>query len=348
MRINNLQLLNFRNYEELELNFSGKSHVIKGNNGIGKSNILEAINLLSTTKSLRTHYDKELIRFEADFTKITGNVTNDDGDAELELTIKQSENFTNASTKTAKVDKVKKSIKNFTGYFNSILFTPADIEILTGSPSLRRRYLDLIFFQFDPSYKKSINDLTKTTRQRNKLLEQINETGQGMPQLEYWDNKLLELSDSIYTKRKSFIDSSNEKINEFSEKLNENSIEYNIMYKASIATADKIEEYRNKEIAAKKTLIGPQRDDFEVILQDNNISMYGSRGQQRTAVLALKLCEMEFLLENTGQRPVLLLDDIYSELDPIHKKAVDNIVDLQQTIITTAFDSKNQLEIIPL
>lgn len=344
MKIYSLKLTNFRNHKSLAIDFEGNSLTIKGENGIGKSNILEAIHMLSTTKSLRTTYDSEVINFNENFCKIEALVENNNGKDTVELTIQRSEKLKNGSIKTAKVNKVKKPLKTFSGYFNSILFTPADIEIITGSPSIRRKYIDSVFYQFDENYKKNIISYSHVIRQRNKILELIRESNTGRTQLNYWNEKLLELGQNIQDKRKTFFNYIHEEIHNHSIKLNPIDSEYSLVYEANLVTESHMAERERAEIAAARTLIGPQRDDFIIKLNDKDLGTFGSRGQQRTAVLALKLCEMNFLVQKTQQKPVLLLDDIYSELDETHKHAVEEITDEQQTIITTATNSTSSIE----
>lgn len=344
MKILTLQLTDFRNHNNLKIEFNEKSMLIRGPNGIGKSNILEAIHLLSTTKSLRTKYDREVIGHEANLARVKARAKVNGDVLDLEMTIAKSDKYVNSSKKIVKANKVNKSLNYFSGLLNSVLFTPTDIEILTGSPTVRRKYIDSIFFQIDKDYKKDLNNYTKAIRQRNKVLENIRDTSYGQAQLPFWDEKILEYGKNIQAKRKNLFDFVNLKVGEYENKLNSKDTRYVVHYKQNKISPARLEKYKNAEIASATTLVGPHRDDFFIEFNGFDIATFGSRGQQRTTMLALKLCEIDFITKNTGKRPILLLDDIYSELDPAHKTAIDEIVSLQQTIITTALDAKREIE----
>jgi DNA replication and repair protein RecF len=345
MKIFNLKLRNYRNHQNLSLDFDGNSILIKGPNGSGKSNILEAIHLLSTTKSLRTKYDKELISHNNDVAHIEAASMIDNESVNLHLTVAANPDFENTSKKIAKINKVNKSLSSFAGTLTSVLFAPTDIEILTGSPTLRRKYIDGIFFQIDKDYKKAHAGFVKAVRQRNKVLEKICETGYGKNELPYWNEKVLEFGQHIQKKRADLFEFLQDNILSYTQKLNSKDTVYKINYVQNKITSARLAEYEHKEIAARNTLLGPHRDDFFVEFNDFDIALYGSRGQQRTLILALKLCEIDYILEKLKHRPILLLDDIFSELDPTHKDAVNSIIGLQQTIITSAADAQDELSI---
>jgi DNA replication and repair protein RecF len=345
MKLETLKLTNFRNHKKFKMDPNGESILIRGPNGCGKSNILEAINLLSTAKSLRTKYDRELINHGAQHAQIGAKAFVDEDVTILEMTVSKTKINKNGSTKTVKINKVNKSIQNFVGTLTSVLFTPTDIEILAGPPSIRRKYIDSIFFQVDKDYKRVHSQYVKAVRQRNKLLEKLNEGSAHDGQLGFWDEKILELGSSIQRRRRDFFTFVNKAILGYTTTLNSADVAYKLQYKQNNITHKRLEEYRTAEIASKNTLLGPHRDDFSVIFDGFDLSSFGSRGQQRTTILALKLCEIDFITETTQKRPILLLDDIFSELDPAHKDAVNNIIDLQQTIVTTALKSGDDIEI---
>lgn len=336
MQINKLHLKNFRNHSKNLFEFGNKATVIIGDNGIGKTNILEAIHLLSTTKSLRTTYDREVISHEENASAITANATIDSEQTKLEMTLVKSETQKNASSKRVMINGVKKTLQNFSGKLNSVLFSPSDIEVFAGSPSNRRKYIDSIFFQIDLDYKRAHKDYTKAVRQRNKILDTIRETGKGKDLIKFWDDKVIETGELIQKKRTDLFEFINENIKQHAKLVNGEEAEVEVDYERSSINQARILYYKDKEIAAARTLIGPHKDDFKIKLNGYAISSFGSRGQQRSTLLALKLCEIDFLTEKTGHRPILLLDDIFSELDDYHKEAVENIMYLQQTIITSA------------
>lgn len=345
MQVKTLKLTNFRNQKDLKIDFDEGSTLIVGPNGCGKSNILEAIHLLSTTKSLRTRYDVELIRHGAKISRIEAIAEIDDDETKLEMAITKSAGYKNASRKIVKINKVNKSLTNFAGTLNSVLFTPTDIEILAGSPSIRRKYIDSIFFQIDKDYKRIHSQYTRAVRQRNKILEKISEGLAGRDQLVYWNDKILELGSNIQRKRRELFTFVQKSLTQYEKKLNSQDVEYRVKYKRNKITGARLEEYKKAEIGARRTLLGPHRDDFAIEFNGFDLASFGSRGQQRTTILALKLCEIDFITQYVQKRPILLLDDIFSELDSEHKEAVYQIIDLQQTIITTAQNANENMEI---
>ncbi len=335
MKITKLELKNFRNHKKLLIEFNGDSFLIEGPNGCGKSNILEAIHLLSTTKSMKAQYDKEMINHENDTANVVANIIRDEDTINLQLAIQRNPNFENMSKKLAKIDKTTKSLSIFAGQLNTVLFTPESIELVIGSPSLRRKYLDTVFFQIDREYKKAHTAYTKALRQRNRLLEKIREEHVGLKQLDFWDEQILMHGTKIQLRRQDFLDFLNDNIHKYAAKLTEQKNDYHAKYIKKEVTPEKLIEYQPREIAAKSTLMGPHRDDIEFVFNTHDLAGFGSRGQQRVLVLILKLCELDYIEKMVGMRPVLLLDDIYSELDKEHRTAIENIIPLQQTIITT-------------
>ena len=344
MQIQKLQLKNFRNHVNLNIDFNTKTTLIVGNNGIGKTNILEAIHLLASTKSLRTNYDREMISHNENIAHIAAQALISGEQNKLELTLVKSEAFQNASSKRAKFNGVKKAMNDFAGKLNSVLFSPSDIEVFAGTPANRRKYLDSIFFQIDNEYKRAHRDFTKAVKQRNKLLETIRETGKGLDLIHFWDEKVTDTGEIMQKKRGELIEFINENIKKHATLVNGKNASVEVEYARSTINQARILYYKEREIAAARTLIGPHKDDFIIKLNNYPIAVYGSRGQQRSTLLALKLCEIDFLTQKTGHRPILLLDDIFSELDERHKDAVWNVVNMQQTIITSAEELTYELD----
>lgn len=337
MKINKLELTNFRNHSNLELKFDGHATLLIGPNGAGKTNILEAIHLLATTKSLRAQYDREMISHGEKTARVYAEISpNGKSDEKLEMAIVANEKYQNMSSKRVKINKVNKSLSNFAGTFNSVLFTPHDIEIFTASPSVRRKYIDLLFFQIDREYKRAHSEYTHAVRQRNKILEKIRDLGQGQDEIEYWTEKILAKGSLLQAKRRVLFTFIQETLPHHSSKLNKDPIVYEVEYDANEITEERLKKYEKAEIASARTLIGPHRDDFFIKYNGFDVARFGSRGQKRATILAIKLCEIDFISKHLDRRPVLLLDDIFSELDEEHKEAVVNIVDLQQTIVTSA------------
>ncbi|HSX39308.1 MAG TPA: DNA replication/repair protein RecF [Candidatus Saccharimonadales bacterium] len=341
MKINSLSLTNYRSHKKRHVEFAANSTLIFGNNGAGKTNILEAIHMLSTTKSFRAEYERDVINHDADFARIDATVEVENEKNKLEMLIIKSKTFENASSKKVAINKTTKSLQKFAGLFNSVLFSPEDIDLVTGSPAHRRKYIDLIMFQIDYEYKKATAAYTKALRQRNKLLEMIFKENRGQDQIGFWTQKILESGKVIQTKRDELFKTLTPKLIENGEKLNPNHTHFTIKYQKNEISEARLESHSEKEIYARTTLVGPHRDDFEIFINERGLAGFGSRGQQRSAVLALKLSEMDYLSERIGERPVLLLDDIFSELDERHRAAVTSIMDLQQTIVTSAEDLKD-------
>jgi DNA replication and repair protein RecF len=336
MQIKELKLKNFRNHTNKSIELDSKLTLLIGPNGAGKTNILESIFVLATGKSQRARYDKDLINYDKNFATISASITNQDDDYSLELQVIKSEGDTNFSSKKAKVNKVVKSITGFAGIFNAVIFIPEDISIITGSPAERRRFLDLILSQSDKNYKRNLSAFIKAVRQRNKVLEMINEERRGYDQLPFWNEQIYTYGNAIHEKRVAFINFANENISKLIHELDSPKATAEIKYKQNKVTTERIESYRDKEIAAKSTLLGPHRDDFEIDFNGHNVAEFGSRGQQRTILISLKLLEIGFIEKTKGERPVLLLDDIFSELDEKHRQAILTLIDKQQTVISSA------------
>ena len=337
MNIKSIKLTNYRNHLKKFIEFNENINVLVGSNGTGKTNILEAIHLLATTKSFRAKFDRDIINYDSQAALVEAKVLRQGDIDDLVVQIAQTPRSENTSTKKVKYNNLPKSLNNFSGYFYSVLFSPEDIETLTGAPGLRRKYINSILSQTDAGYKKALGNYTKTVRSRNKLLETIRETGTGQDQLPFWNNKLLEFGEILQNAREELIAHFNNHIdtNDNNTLLEDQNIyiEYN---KNSIDTK-RLLEYKDREIASKNTLIGPHRDDFTVLQNSKNIAQFGSRGEQRTAVFALKLAEIDFIKQSTSSTPVLLLDDIFSELDTSHKELVINLIKSSgQTIISSA------------
>ncbi len=330
MKISNLNLTNYRNHIDQKLEFDPQTTLIIGDNGAGKTNVLEAIHLLATTKVFRPGYDHEVITHDTNFARAEANIEANGDSHLLEVMVIKNPNYENLSSKKVKLNKVAKPVQKVAGILNTVLFTPENIQIITGPPTLRRDYMDAVLFQTDARYKVAHTQYIKIMRSRNKLLETIAKTGRGWRQIEFWNKKLAENGKIIQKGRGELLKFFKDKLPGHGKVLN-GDIPVDIVYKKSPINLGQVE----KEILARRTLSGPHRDDLEILLDERNISNFGSRGQQRSVLLALKLCEIDFLLDKRGARPVLLLDDIFSELDEHHREAVGSIVDKQQTIITS-------------
>ena len=344
MRIKNIRLKNFRNHKDFDIQFDGDTTLIYGHNGAGKTNILEAIHMLSISKSPRAKYDKDTIHHSSEFTSLESYIEKADEEILLQLIIAKTNDQTNTSSKKVKVNGVPRTQSKFIGNLHTSLFTPEDLRLITGSPTRRRLYINSILIQTDDEYKTQITEYKKIVKRRNKLLETIKKFNTGHSQLSFWNEKLLHYGAAIQNKRQMFLEEINSTIQNHLIVLDPK-LTTEVTYAPSTLSAKRLEDLQQYEINSQRTLIGPHRDNFEIKLNQYNAGQFSSRGQKRTLLLALKLSELDYFVKELGTRPILLLDDIFSELDQTHKAAVEDIIGQQQTIITSAepFNIKGQL-----
>ena len=330
--IGKISLNNFRNFGSKTLEFSDGITLIIGPNAIGKTNILESLFLLSTGKSFKARVESESIKYGESIASITG-ITED---IKLEVKITTGEN--GWPKKKLLVNGVPRRMIDFAGNFKTVLFGPWDMDLVTDSPSLRRKFLDTVLTQTDREYHRSVISYEKGIRQRNRLLFRIREEGVPRSQLVFWNQLLIKNGNYITQKREEFIEFANTMKNE------QGTVNYALEYDRSIISEGRLEQYRNEEVASATTLVGPHRDDFtfrvnergSTRVEDRDLASFGSRGEQRMGVLWLKMAELDYIEKQTSERPTLLLDDIFSELDHKHRDTVMEIIKNQQTIITTA------------
>lgn len=338
MFLEQLNLLNFRNLKTQKIDFQEGVNVFYGDNAQGKTNLLEAIYLLSTSKSFRARTDHELITWGQEAAKVVGKASF----LEIELLVKETK-------KTLLINKQEKRLTDLIGSFLTVLFTPADVEIISGSPDKRRRFLDQIGSTLSREYLLSLVKLGRIIRTRNQLLWQIRQ-GKSID-LSVWDSQLSKEAVTIWKYRFALIVLLQEKLQRLAKKLLGGDLKLVYATSAKGETDKKMEErfleelvvLRNEEIQKTLTLIGPQRDDFRIILEleegakvvSKDLTIYGSRGEQRAASLALKLAEIEILEKEKNTRPVLLLDDVLGELDQSHQRLLLSQLKKGQSFITT-------------
>lgn len=330
--ISKVKLSDFRNFKSRSFEFSNRITVIVGPNGVGKTNILESLFLLSTGKSFKARTEVEMLRYDQELARITGEIPN----AKLEAIITKGDN--GWPKKRLMINGVPKRIIDFAGLFKSVLFGPWDMDLVTESPSIRRKFLDSVLSQVDREYRRSILSYEKGLRQRNRLLFRVREEGVPRSQLLFWNQLLIKNGDYINRCRREFIEFAN--TDNFQLSITNLQLEYD----PSPISEARLEQYKNEEVAAANTLVGPHRDDFVFKFKYRNLSAYGSRGEQRMGILWLKLAELNFIESKTGERPTLLLDDIFSELDHAHRDIVMDVTTKQQTIITTADEHFLEIE----
>lgn len=332
--------------------FSKNSNLIAGKNGTGKTNILESIYLLATGSSFRAKKGEEMIFYGQELGRVSGDIvkTEEVGLSDIENIETMEIVLTRGEVQGEKVSKrrylvngVKKRKMDFLGRLRVVLFRPEDIELVLGNPSGRRNYLDEVLEQSNREYRRSNLSYQKGLRQRNKLLVKIREGEAERHQLLFWDKLLLKNGEVVSQKRASFLKFVNDN-------LEKKGLDLSLEYDKSAISESRLNQYKYQEVAAGMTLVGPHRDDFLFVKQrkgkeKKNLSIYGSRGEQRMAVFEVKLAEFEYMdeaIEGEKDRPVLLLDDVFSELDKEHRREVFKLLEKQQTIMTT-----NDLRMIP-
>ena len=306
--------------------FSPEATLIVGPNAIGKTNILEAIYLLATGKSFRAEEERELIKEGQNVARISSD--------ELEIIWDRRERF----AKHYKVNGVPKRQMDFVGNLRAVLFSPQDIEIVADSPSTRRKYLDLVLTQVFKDYRVAAHIYDRALRQRNRLLRRIRDEGIDRTQLQYWDQLLIMNGKIIHDRRREYLSY----LSQLSDlgSLRKQIFPISLHYDHSIISADRLAKYAVEEIGAGTTLVGPHRDDFKIFNNKREVRLFGSRGEQRMATFELKLGELEYIKTRANhdsplQEPILLLDDVFSELDHANRHKLLEVIPKQQTIMTT-------------
>jgi len=337
MILSAISLQNFRNYELETFHFDPQTTIVIGPNTAGKSNLIEAIYLTSTGKSFRSEKDEELLRFKKDFARVKSILIDQKSKdkTETEVLFSFREGIESFLTKKYFINGVTKRRADFAGHLLSVLFVPADLEIIIAGPSVRRNFLDDVLEQTDRDYRLAVISYTKALRQRNALLGLAKETGKrNSEQFSFWDEILIRTGQEIEKKREEFI--------EFVNSAEKTCIPFAIEYGRSSISIARLLQYKDAEVGAGVTLVGPHRDDFVVNLligeSRRNMKSFGSRGQQRLSVLELKMLQLNYIEQQTKKRPALLLDDIFSELDDEHIELVLSLIGKQQTILTTTHE----------
>ncbi|MCR5785848.1 MAG: DNA replication/repair protein RecF [Eubacterium sp.] len=332
MIIKSLKLSNYRNYDSLEIDFDESINILYGNNAQGKTNILEAIYLSGTTRSHKGSKDKEIIKFGCEESHICVNVEKEERDFQIDIHLRKNKSKGIAVNKVP----IKKASEVF-GILNIVVFSPEDLAIIKAGPIERRKFMDSELCQLDKVYLYDLSIYNKALNQRNKLLKDINYNPSLKETLDVWDRQIIDYGKKVIERRRIFVKKLNEIIKTIHENITENKESLNIIYEENVSAEDYEREFfnsRDKDIRFGSTHIGPHRDDlcFEV----NNVDMrkYGSQGQQRTCALSLKLAEIELVKETVKQKPVLLLDDVLSELDSDRQNLLLNQIEDIQTIIT--------------
>ncbi|MFP4975089.1 DNA replication/repair protein RecF [Paenibacillus sp. CN-4] len=345
MFVNQIALQHYRNYDQLRLEQLGDVNLILGQNAQGKTNLMEALFVLAMTKSHRTSKDRELISFDAPdgAARLYAEVERKYGEIKLEMTL-------SPQGKKAKINGLEqRRLSEFVGSLNVVMFAPEDLEIVKGTPGVRRRFLDMEIGQVQPGYLFHLQQYQKVLVQRGNLLKQLwGKEGAARDMLEIWDAQLADHGVKIVKKRKQFIKKLQVWAEDIHRGITNGGEELKLQYVPSFGQREeedeavlldefmlKLSQTREQEIRRGMNLTGPHRDDLSFFINGREAQTYGSQGQQRTTALSLKLAEIELIHEEIGEYPVLLLDDVLSELDPYRQtQLIETFQSKVQTFIT--------------
>ena len=333
MYIENINLTNFRNYEKQEISLDKNINIFYGNNAQGKTNILESIYLCAIGKSYRTNKDRELIKKNMDFSKAHVDYVKKDRVGKIDVNISEKKYVSLNGIKLKKMSEVL-------GNINVVLFNPDDINIFKDGPFRRRKILDIMISQLRPSYVHNLNMYTKVLEQRNNYLKQIKYENKPKDMLDIWEVKLADYAEIINSYRCEFVGKIQERISDIHGKVTKNKenikIEYVSDFKSKEEFADRLKCNRSIDIAKGFSGIGVHRDDLKLFINNNEIGIFGSQGQHRSAILSIKLCELDIIKEDVEESPILLLDDFMSELDKERRENfLEDVTDTQVIITCT-------------
>jgi DNA replication and repair protein RecF len=351
MILQSLTLQNFRSYTKAQFSFDPRLTIIVGPNAVGKTNLIEAVGMIATGKSFKTGKEKMLIKFGAVAAHVRASLADEDDTEDLEVAIAQTPS--GMLQKKYTVNGAPKRREGFAGKIPAVLFTPLDLDIVSGQPGDRRRYLDEVLEQTDHEYDVALTVYTKALRQRNALLEYVQRSGRrDEERFAYWDNLLIANANIISEKREALINY----INAQEKAL----FPFMVTYDKSLMSRERLLQYKDAEVGAGVTLVGPQRDDvfiqtFHPVSEElEDVKHFCSRGQQRLVTLELKKVQIAYLQKELQTQPLLLLDDIFSELDSTHIDHVLHMANNFQTIITTThkefvtLDGKAEAHVVEL
>jgi DNA replication and repair protein RecF len=342
--IQELKLKNYRNYDQLDIHFDQNVNVILGENAQGKTNVMEAIYVLAMAKSHRTTNDKDLIRWDQEYAKIEGRIVKRNGPLALELVISK-------KGKKAKQNHIEQQkLSQYVGSMNVVMFAPEDLNLVKGSPQIRRRFIDMEIGQVSPVYLHDLNQYQKILQQRNHYLKQLQAKKQAdQTMLDVLTAQLCETAARILSKRYEFLFLLQKWAAPIHQGISRGIETLTIQYKTSVdvsedadlskmiqAYEEKFAKIKDREIESGVTLAGPHRDDLSFFVNGKDVQTFGSQGQQRTTALSLKLAEIELIYTEIGEYPILLLDDVLSELDDYRQSHLLNTIQGKvQTFVTT-------------
>lgn len=345
MPVRTLSLDGFRSYTRLEVSFGDGPHVVVGRNAAGKTNLVEALVVLSTGRSHRSSSDPELVRWGADFARAAAEVESEGRSEELEVVV-YARGSGPGTRKRVRVNGVNRRASALRPVLRTVLFAPEDMLLIVGSPSLRRNLLDAIVAQREPTAAAVMSTYQRTLTQRNSLLRRIREDEADRAELPYWTEVIIEHGARVLDWRQEALAALAEPLARAHREIAPDEPELALRYISNVeprpdegnaaALRRRLHETAEKEVWNGATLVGPHRDDLVFVSAGRELTEFASRGQQRTAILALKLAELDVLAALDGRPPLLLLDDVFSELDPQRRAhLVRRIGELPQAIVTT-------------
>lgn len=331
MKITNISLHNFRNYTDLWLDFHSQLNIFLGRNAQGKTNILESIYFLALTRSHRTHQDRELIRWGESEMKVTGTIEKKHTTVPLEVTL-------TSKGRTASINHLKENrLADYIGQLNIILFAPEDLNLIKGTPNLRRRFLDMEIGQMRPLYLYDSLRYNHALKERNSYIK-FDKVLIDKDFLDVLDTQLVEHGEKIMNQRAAFIKKLEKYAGQIHNRLTQGNENLTILYKQNVQGnfATELVKHRDVDILRRQTSVGPHRDELQFFINNINVADYGSQGQQRTVALSIKLAEIDLIFDETGEYPILLLDDVMSELDSNRQlDLLETSLGKTQTFLTT-------------
>lgn len=345
MYVEKIKLINFRNYINLDVELNKKLNIFLGPNAQGKTNLLESIYISSSGKSYRTARDKDLININKNVGYIGLKLIKDEFEKSIEIKFEKDKN------KRVRINRVETDkLSELVGQINVVIFSPEDLNLVKGGPLERRTFLDMEISQIKPRYRHNLSKYNKILFQRNNLLKRSKYNTDSLKTIDVWDEQLVEIGTQLIIDRKKFVSRLSDISTDIHKKLTESNETLSVKYLSSIKLAngeveDLKERFTNtlnkslkKDIEKGTTGVGPHKDDIEILIDDMSCRVYGSQGQQRTAALSLKLAEVDLIKEEIGEYPVLLLDDVLSELDEKRRKSLIRTFKDIQTIVTSTDD----------
>ncbi len=366
MHVARLSLTNFRNYRRLELELPASPVVVQGDNAQGKTNLLESLYFLATTRSHRASSDADLLCHDArgdslPVARAVAQAQRSRGEVTVEIALRaeigaptaggrEETPYPGPVRKQVRVNGVARRSAEVVGQINVVLFTAQDIDLATGRPALCRRYLDVVNCQLDRGYLRSLQRYQKVLVQRNHLLRQLQEGKAGPDQLDFWDGELAKSGAYVFRQRRRLVEALAGHAGEIHRDISGGAEDLQVAYAPSVSAEgdlpqiegsfrEALEAKRRREVLQGVTLAGPHRDSLTFTVNGSDVTRYGSRGQQQTVVLSLKMAEARHMLAEAGDHPVLLLDDVFSELDPGRRKHLLGLVALHQQVLITATDA---------